>query len=202
MRTVALTTLVKIELPTRTIRYCEGGFFRWGGELFRSRDEVFGLVSSASELSEGVGEEVSVFELAFSPPGTTPPAQLSQPGYQTSVAQFFVGEYDTETGALIGPPTEEFIGELDQTAIEFGADSRTVEMTIVAESARLMERNIGNSLNAAWHRSIHPGEAGHDQGTGLGRQLAWGVEGARYGGSGGGGGGGGFGLDPSRVRQN
>ncbi len=199
MRTISLTTLVKIELPTRTIRYCEGGFFRWDGELFRSRDDVFGIVSSASELSEGVGEEVSVFELAFSPPGTTPPAQLSQPGYQTSVAQFFVGEYDIETGALIGPPKEEFIGELDQSAIEFGSDSRTVEMMIVAESARLMERNIGNSLNASWHRSIWPGEAGHDQATGLGRQLAWGVESSS---SGGGGGFGGFGLDPSRRQQN
>lgn len=197
MRTISLTTLVKIELPTHTLRYCEGGFFRWGGELYRSKDDVFGSIGSVSDLSEGVGEEVPVFELTFQPPGTTPPAQLSQPGYQTSPARFWVAEYDVATGLIVGTPKLEFDGEIDQTAIEFAAGSRTVEMTIVNGSARLLERNIGNSLNSSWHKSVWPGETGHDQATGLGRSVAWGVA-SQGGGSTSGGGGGGFGLDPSK----
>lgn len=199
MRTFSLTTLVKIELPTHTLRYCEGGFFRWGGELYRSKDDVFGSIGSVTDLSEGVGEEVPVFEITFLPPGTTPPAHLSQPGYQTSPARFWLAQYDVDTGLLVGTPELQFEGELDQTAIEFAADSRTVEMTVVSAAARLLERNIGNSLNSSWHKSVWPGETGHDQATGLGRSVAWGVA-SQGGGSTGGGGGGGFGLDPSKRR--
>lgn len=190
--------LLEIELPTHTIRVCEGGFIRWGANTFRSSDPVFGPLGSVGELSEGVGEEVPVFELTFLPPGTTPPAQLSQPGYQASPARFWLADYNVASGVLVGTPELQFEGELDQCAIEFGAQQRVVEMTVVSASARLLERNIGNSLNPSWHRSIWPGETGHDQATGLGRQVAWGVEGVRGGSSGGGGGG--FGLDPSRLR--
>jgi hypothetical protein len=48
--------------------------------------------------------------------------------------------------------------------------------TVVPNTARLLERNIGNSLNSAFHKSIWPGETGHDNADGLGRQIAWGVE--------------------------
>jgi len=59
---------------------------------------------------------------------------------------------------------------------------------------RLLLRNSGNSLSAAWHKSIWPGETGHDQATGLKTPVAWGVAAPPGGVSGGGyGGGGGFG---------
>lgn len=175
MGRIGLAGLMEIALPTHTIRVCDGGFVRWGANLFESSDPVFGAVGSVGEVSEGVGEEVPVFEVTFLPPGTTSPAQLSQPGYQTSVAQFWIGEFDIDTGALVGTPDLQFIGEVDQTSIEFGRDSRTVSMTIVSEAARLLERNIGNALTSAWHRSVWSGETGHDQATGLGRAVAWGV---------------------------
>lgn len=192
MRRIGLIGLLEIALPTHTIRLCEGGFVRWGANLFESADPVFGTVGSVGDLSEGVGEEVPVFELTFLPPGSTPPAQLSQPGYQGSVAQFWIGEIDVDAGTLIGTPALQFVGEVDQTEIEFARDSRSVSMTMVSEAARLLERNIGNSLSPSWHKSIWPGETGHDQATGLGRQVAWGVESPR--GGFGGGGGSGFGF--------
>lgn len=185
MRTIAFAGLVEIEFPTRTVRLCDGGFFRWDGKLFRSEDEVFGTIGAVGELSEGVGEEVPVLEMQLLPPGATPPAQLSQPGFQSAPVRFWLAEYDPATGLVTGAPDLQFEGEVDQTTITFGPDRRLLDMTVVSASARLLERNIGNSLNATWHKSIWPGEAGHDQGTGLGRQIAWGVE--RPGGSGGGG---------------
>lgn len=190
MGRIGLVGLLEIALPSHTIRVCEGGFVRWGANLFESADPVFGVVGSVGELSEGVGEEVPVFELSFLPPGTTPPAQLSQPGYQSSVAQFWIGEIDIDAGTLVGTPELQFVGEVDQTEIEFARDRRTVSMTIVSAAARLLERNIGNGLTASWHKSVWPGETGHDQGTGLGRQVAWGVEAPRGSFVGGGGGGG------------
>ena len=177
MRRVGFVRLLEIELPTHTIRVCDGGFVSWGAEVFRSADPVFGVVGSVGDLSEGVGEEVPVFEVTFLPPGTTPPSQLSQPGYQTAPARFWIGEFDIDAGELVGTPDLQFAGEIDQTTIEFARDARSVSMTVVSEAARLLERNIGNALTASWHRSIHPDEAGHDQATGLGRQIAWGVAG-------------------------
>lgn len=198
MREISFAALAEIVLPTRTIRVCDGGFVRWGANLFRDQDAVFGVLGSVGELSEGVGEEVPVFDLTFLPPGETPPADLSQPGFQTSVARFWLAEIDIATGAVIGTPDLLFEGELDQTSVTFGADGRTVDMAIVSAAARLLERNIGNGLSAVWHRSIWPGEAGHDQATGLGRPIAWGVVSGRTGGSVGGAGGrsGGFSLNP------
>ena len=203
MRRIGLAALMEIALPTHTIRVCVGGFVRWGANLFQSSDPVFGVVGSVGELSEGVGEEVPVFEVTFLPPGTTPPSQLSQPGFQTSVAQFWIGEFDIDAGELIGTPELQFIGELDQTTIEFGRDSRSVSMVIVSEAARLLERNIGNAMTSTWHRSIWPCETGHDQATGLGRQVAWGVEGGRasFGSTTVPGFRGGFGLDPNRYQN-
>lgn len=197
MRKISFAALAEIVLPTHTIRVCDGGFVRWGANLFRDQDDVFGVLGSVGELSEGVGEEVPVFDLTFLPPGDTPPADLSQPGFQTSVARFWLAEIDMATGAVIGTPDLLFEGELDQTSITFGADSRTVDMAIVSAAARLLERNIGNGLSAAWHRSIWPGEAGHDQATGLGRSIAWGVVSGRSGGSGSSSGRGGFSLNPA-----
>lgn len=179
MRRIGLIGLMEIVLPTHTIRVCEGGFVRWGGNLFQSSDPVFGAIGAVGELSEGVGEEVPVFEVTFLPPGTTAPSQLSQPGFQSSVARFWIGEFDMEAGELVGTPDLQFTGEVDQTTIEFGRETRAVSMVIVSEAARLLERNIGNALTPSWHRSIWPGEGGHDQATGLGRQVAWGVEAPR-----------------------
>lgn len=192
MRRIGLTGLLKIELPGHTIRLCDGGFVRWGADLFRAKDPVFGVLGSVGELSEGVGEEVPVVELVFLPPGSTAPADLSQPGFQTSPVNFWLAEKDMATGLVVGTPDLQFSGELDQTAIEFGASSRTVEMTAVSASARLLERNIGNALTSSWHRSIWSGEAGHDQATGLGRAVAWGVASPAGSATGAGGGGRGF----------
>lgn len=179
MRRYSFVGLIQVDFPGHTMRVCEGGFVRWGGEVFRSKDTVFGVIGDVEDLNEGVGEEVPVFGLKILPPGTTPAAQLSQPGHQTSAAQFWIGVKDIDAGTLVGTPELQFIGEIDQTTIEFAAQGRTVDTTIVSSTARLLERNIGNSLNPSWHKSVWPGETGHDQATSLGRYRAWGVESPR-----------------------
>lgn len=203
MRRNCFVGLIAIDFPGHALRLCEGGFVDWNGEIYRADDPVFGTLGEIEDLSEGVGEEVPVFNMTLLPPGTTTPAQLSQPGYQSSTARFWIGEYDPDTGRLSGAPDLQFEGEVDQTNLVFGADSRVLEMTIVSGAARLLERNIGNSLNPAWHKSIWPGETGHDNATGTDRPIAWGVEAPASGGFYHGGGGGGWrGGGPGyRARQ-
>ncbi len=175
MNRIAFVGLIKIEFPGHTVRLCDGGFMEFDGETYRATDATFGSVAGVEGVSEGVGEEVPVFEMSMIPPGTTPAGTLSQPGYQTARARFWIGEYDVDAGTLTGTPDLQFDGQVDQTNLDY-SNGRTLALSIVSTAARLMERNIGNSLNPSWHKSIWPGETGHDNATGLGRNVAWGVE--------------------------
>lgn len=174
MNTIALIGLCKIELPGGDVRLCDGGFIVFDGETYRSADDLLGTVASVEGLSEGVGNEIPALEMAFYPPESSTPGELAQPGWQTSRARFWIGEYDPDAGTLIGTPTLLFDGQLDQASLSVGAQ-RELAMTVVSLAERLFERNAGNSLNPKWHKSIWPGELGHDNATGLAVQVAWGV---------------------------
>lgn len=196
MNRVGLIGLLKIELPTDTIRLCDGGFIVFGGETYESADPVFGTIASLAALTEGVGEEIPAMELALNPNGASAPADLSQPGFQKSLVRLWIGEKDEDTGQLVGTPDLLFYGQIDQTVLRVGRSARDLSMTIVATLERLFMRNEGNSLSPMFHKSVWPGETGHDNATGLGISVAWGVESSRgaFGGSSGGSGGGGGGF--------
>jgi hypothetical protein len=185
MRRIAFTGLIHIAFPGYDLRLTDGGFIVWGANTYRAKDAVFGVVAGVESMNEGVGEEVPVFQLSLLPPGETAPGDLSQPGFQSSRARFWIAEYDVDDGTLIGTPDLQFDGQVDQTSLEFSREATVLSMSIVSNTARLMERNIGNSLNSTFHKSVWPGELGQDNATGLGEQVAWGVE--KPNGSGGGG---------------
>ena len=203
MSSVALTGLVKIELPGRTLRFCDGGFFVYQGETYRSRDEVFGTIGSLQTMAESVGDIVPAVVMTLLPPNSTAPAQISQPGNQRSPAQFIIAEYDVDTGAITNGAVE-FYGQLDQTILKSTGDEYSLAVSVVSLAERLFERNIGNSMNSSWHKYVWPGELGQDNATGLNASVAWGVEAAPGGGTvrgsggGGGGGSGGFPLENAR----
>lgn len=176
MNRIGLTGLCKIELPDSTVRLTDGGFIVWSGETFQSKDGVFGTIASIDELTEGVDAEVPALDMVMFPASTAGAAELSQPGFQRSRVTFWLAEYDRETGLLDGEPDVLFDGQIDQTTLTCGRESRELAMSIVSTAERLFERNIGNSLTAAFHKSIWPGETGHDNATGLGKPVAWGVE--------------------------
>jgi hypothetical protein len=206
MTTVALTGLLKIELPEDTIRFSDGGFISYLGETYRSSDATFGTIGGLQTMSEGVGDVVPAVVVTILPPTTEGAALLSAPGNQTARARFIVVEYNVETGNVISGNVE-FDGQIDQSILQTGFDKKEVSLTVVSLAEKLFERNTGNTMNPSWHKYVHPGERGHDNATALGRTIAWGVEQPpsaffNSGGSGGGsGGGGGGGLDfPNVVR--
>lgn len=192
MSSIAITGLLQIDLPTYTIRFCDGGFFQFEGQTFRSSDPVFGTIGGMQPPEEGVGDSVPALQIKLLPPTGTAPATLSQPGYQTARARFWIAEYDYSTG-LITSAEVQFDGQLDQTILTVGKSRRELAIGIVSLAERLFEGNIGNSQNPTWHKSVWPGELGHDNATGLGVPVAWGVESpprtsSTFGGGGGGGG--------------
>jgi hypothetical protein len=128
-------------------------------------------------------------------------SELSQPGFQTSRVRFWIGEYNVDAGTIIGTPDLMFDGQLDQTIMRWGQD-RELAITIVSTAERMFQRNSGNSLNDAWHRSVWPGELGHKNATGLAVPVAWGTENPNRntgGGSGGTGGSWGWRTDPTNI---
>ena len=189
MDRVGLTGLLKITLPTYTVLLCDGGFIAYAGETYRSSDPVFGTIASVDGLAEGQGDEIPALDLVLHPPGTTAAGELSKPGYQRSRVQFWIAEYDYDSGQVIGTPDLMFDGQIDQTSLRVGS-TRELAMAVVSNAERLFELDIGNTLSPTFHTSVWPGELGHDNATGLSVPVAWGVEGPSRGVGGGGGGGG------------
>lgn len=199
MSHIALTGLVKIELPDRTLRFCDGGFFVYEGDTYRSKDAVFGTIGALQTMSESVGDVVPAVVLTILPPDSTAPEEISQPGNQTSPAKFIIAEFDADTG-LITDANVEFYGQLDQTILKSSAGEYSLAVSVVSLAERLFERNIGNSMNPTWHKSVWPGELGQDNATGLSNAIAWGVESPRSNGGAGGVGSGGPGGPGGAVR--
>ena len=203
MDRIALIGQLKIELLGHNVLLCDGWFITWNGETYRSTDPVFGSIAAVEGMSEGQGDEIPALDLTLLPPGTTAPAALSKPGYQRSRVRFWIAEYDVDSGQIVGTPEQMFDGQIDQTTLKVG-QGRELNMSIVSNAERLFELDIGNTLSPAFHKSVNPGELGHDNATGLSVPVAWGVEGPARGYRGGGGGSGGRGggvFDMRLVRQ-
>ena len=188
MARVALMGLLRIDLPAATVRLCDGGFMVMDGDTYRSADDTFGSLGGIRALAEGVGDEVPALELSLLPPGSAAVGDLSQPGYQVSRVRLWIGEYDVDLGTLAGTADLMFDGQLDQSILSVGRNSRELALTVVSTAERLFNRNEGNALSPSWHKSVWPGETGHDEGTGLTIAVAWGVESPRSGVATGGGG--------------
>lgn len=175
MQSIGLIGLVKLELPDGDARICDGGVIEFDSEIYREADPVWGAIGAVEPLSEGIGDEVPALQLVLLPPGVSQPADIHQPGMQASRVRFWIGEYDVATGLLDGTPDLMFDGQVDQCTLEIDRDERRVKMSVVSTAERLFERNIGNSLSSVFHKSIWPGELGHDNATGVGKPVAWGA---------------------------
>lgn len=176
MDRIAIISLVRIDLPTASIRLCDGGFITYGGDTYRGLDPVFGTIGDVRGLTEGIGDEIPALEMTLLPPMSSAPSDLSRPGYQNSIVQMMVGEYSETTGAFLSPPDLMFHGQIDQMTMIAGKERRELSLTIVSTAERMFLNNDGNTLTPRWHQSIWPGERGHDNAVGLTIPVAWGVE--------------------------
>ena len=178
MNQIALTGLLRIELPSRTLRYCDGAFFEYESEIYRPDDAVFGTIGQMEAMSEGVGDFVPAVTMTLLIPDSSAAADVSAPGNQTARAVFTIAEYDAETGAILSAD-KQFDGQLDQTVFTIGNGKKELGVSIVSLAERLFEGNIGNTLNPTFHKSVYAGEKGHDNANGLSVGIAWGTEAPR-----------------------
>lgn len=200
---IGVIGLLKIELPGHTATISDAGFIVYAGDTYTTKDSILGTLASVESMSEGIGDEIPALDLTFNPPDNVAISLLSVGAVQKSRVRFWIAEYSASTGLVVGTPDLMFIGFVDQPVIKWGRGIYEISLSAVSQSEWFFERDTGNSLSAAFHKSLYPNETGHDNATGLGVAVAWGVSGPSngvgFGGSGVGGGSGGGGIEMDRV---
>lgn len=191
-----LTWLLRLDLPGGSVFLNDGGVTVWGGNTYVDRDPVIGSFSQVSEISDGSNSQLPELEVALAPPSNAALAPLQTAALQRSLVRLWLAEFDASTGAVIGTPDLRFSGRIDRVRQEYGLRQLGIILFCVPELEVLLFLDDGNGLSATFHKSVYPGETGHDQATGLVLPLEWGVKSQRRvagsGSGGGGGGGGGF----------
>lgn len=198
---IHLIGFCKIELPTRTLRICDGGFCYFNGEKYEADDAVFGSIAGIDELEASLGDAAEDAKLVFAPPAETAAQDINSKTFQNSRARFWMGVIGPDGKTVI--TAEQLMDALvDYTVLRSRQSGRELEMSFIGRPEKLFLRQEGNSLNPRFHKSVWPGERGLDN-VGTKLTVAWGVGSPRGVSSGGGGGvgGGSFTFGGPMVRE-
>ena len=160
---------VKID-DTTTIRWTDGGFVFWGGDLYEART-AFGVVSEIGEISDGIDGEASSSSLTVFPAGDDAFSALIDPAAQGAVVTMSLGAVDFQTGLVIGAPDLLMRCELDVARLTGTGDALILDC--ITEEARMLEVNDERRLTDSFHRSVWPGELGYANVTGLDTKVYW-----------------------------
>lgn len=179
---VGITGLLKIELPDATVLLNDGGVTTFDGDTYSPDDDLLGQIISIDSLSEGIGQEIPALNITFAPPSLVSVTSLSVGAIQQSRVSLWVAEYDPETGEVVGTPELRFVGFVDQPRVQASFRQFNVSITATPELEVMFYKDTGNGLSSTFHKSIYPGETGHDNATGLAVSVAWGVKGPPSGG--------------------
>ena len=173
---VGLTGLLKMELPDGNVLLSDGGVTVFSGDTYSSEDATLGALASVGAIAEGIGDEIPALDLEFAPPGPIAVTALSVGAIQQSRIRLWVAEYDVDTGEVVGTPELRFIGFADQPRVSFAFRQFTAGITAVPVLEAMFFRDTGNGLSSTFHKSLYPGELGHDNASGLSIPIAWGVQ--------------------------
>lgn len=176
-----LTWLLRLDLPAGSVFLSDGGVTVWGGDTYRADDDVLGGFSQISEISDGLGPELPELEISFASPSNAALTPLQSGAYQRSAVRLWLAEFSPATGAVVGTPDLRFAGNLDRVRQSFGYRALSITVSCVPALESLFLTDDGNGLSAEFHKSIWPGETGHDQATGLVIPISWGVAGSQAG---------------------
>ena len=197
---IHLVAFCKIELPTRTLRICDGGFCYFNGEKYESEDEVFGSIAAVDEFEAALGDAAEDAKIVFLPPQDTLASEINRKQFQNSRARFWMGVIGGD-GKTVTTAEQLMDALVDFTVLRLRQSGRELEMSFIARPEKLFLRQEGNSLNQRFHKSVWPEEKGLDN-VGAKLTVAWGVgspRGVTGGGGAVGGGGSGFGIGGGRV---
>lgn len=183
-----LTWLLRLDLPSGSVYLSDGGVTTWDGNTYTANVETIGGFSQVSEITEGFGNTLPELEIVFAPPSNAALTPLQAGAFARSAVRLWLAEFNTATGAVVGTPDLRFSGNMDRVRHQFAFEQLNIVVSCVPELEVLLFSDDGNGLSSEFHKSLYPGETGHDQATGLVVPRSWGVGGPRTGVSGFGGG--------------
>lgn len=172
---ITMAALLKIELPSRTVLLTDSGMLPVGSEIYRQRDDLLGSLAGFEPLNEGVGEEAPAASLTFLPPDTTASSAINSASLRGSRVRLWLVEVNAETGLPIGTPEQQADWIIDYTIVTVGMNRRELEFVCSSGGDRLFQIKRGNSLSPAFHKSVHPGETGLDNASGVTTSVPWGA---------------------------
>lgn len=178
---LTMVGLVEIELPTGTIRLCDGGFVNWPARgMFTAEDSAYGTIEAVESVNEAIADEAPGGKVTLLPTSLTAAASLFQPTAQGKPIRFWIGEVNQTTGLIIGTPTLIFDGQIDTITVRVQRESRSVDIEFMAAAEKLFVVREGNVFSERWHERIWPGEEGFEHMTGAPTAVPWGVGGTTW----------------------
>ena len=170
-----LTGLLKIELPSGDVLLTDGGVTEYAGDVYSAEDATLGALATVGTIAEGVGDEIPALDLGFAPPGPIAVTALSNGAIQQSRVRLWLAEFDVDTGEVTGTPELRFIGFVDQPRVSFAFREFNATITAVPDLEAMFFKDTGNGLSPTFHKSLYPGETGHDNASGLSISVNWGT---------------------------
>lgn len=174
-RRVLIVGLVSIALPDRRICLADGSIaVPFDGATFTGRDAVYGVLGSIEAIEEAVGDTLPSLELTIRPPSLAAAVALCQPGNQGSPVRIWLSVVDADTGQVVPSPDLLFAGEIDVPWLEQDKGELEVRMDIASAFEPMFEADEGMRLADSVHQTIHPGERGFANMTGVQVERRWG----------------------------
>ena len=170
------TSLVRVDLPARTLRLCEGADTRWGADSHVVHDDDFGSLFAGELGSEGESDFAPGGTITLNAPNGTAAVTLSGAAMQGSAIKVWLAEVSGTTGLVTGTPELLFSGFIDVPRLRRAEGKRMLDLEFVSGAERMFRRNRGNTLSTRFQQSIWSGELGFDNATGVQLSVAWGVE--------------------------
>lgn len=178
-------TLIKISLPSQTLRVSDGGFVLWGSEpdgaggtspqVYNSEHADYGTLFAGDGLSDGEGDEAPAAAITFLANSNAAVGSLTDTSMQWSPVAIYQASINSQSGQVIAA-IPLFFGFVDVPTLRDGASGRMVDMTLVSDTERFFMVNDGNRLSQGNHQSRYPGELGLNNMTGVEYDVAWGTE--------------------------
>lgn len=165
--------LVTVTLPDRTVYWTlERGFVVWGAHTYRSRDAVYGVLDSISDITDGIDDDASPVQITIIPPDLTSLAALASADAQGGWVTIHLACTNPVTGLIVNHPYQLHLGELDQPRLVTGT-TRKLEYDIITGDARGLQPNEEQRQSDALRKLIWPDERGDEYATDGTKWVYW-----------------------------
>lgn len=167
---------VEINFPGYDLRLLDGSAeVEFGGNTFRGKDAVYGVLAAVKELSDGTGDQAPALTITQLPPSDSAATSLASADMQGSRVRLWLGVLDMLTGLVVPDPLLLFDGEVDVPTLKWMLHGREVEYRCTSVFEKFFDNEEGIRLSDSHHQSVWPGELGLGFVTGVASSVFWGV---------------------------